>query len=113
MQRPLLCQVQAEDWGCASEDGAMGLHPGDGKDVRVHYGAPHLPTHRRAVMVPLCLRVPDSAALQPGLQPGAADLKDPGRAERERHKARLIAPQSDPFRWLCGISPLLSVTSCA
>lgn len=59
----------------------MGLHPGDGEDVRVHHGDPHLLPHRRPVVVPLRLRVPDSAALQPSLQPGAADLQDPRRPE--------------------------------
>ena len=73
----------------------MGLHPGDGKDVRVHHGVPHLRAHRRVVVVPLCLRVPDAAALQPGLQPGAADLEDPCRAEWERHEARLMRLRND------------------
>jgi hypothetical protein len=67
MQRALLCQVQAEDQGCDPQDRAVGLHPGDGQDVRVHHGASHLPAHRCAVVVPLHLRVPDPATLQPGV----------------------------------------------
>jgi hypothetical protein len=55
MQRSLLCQVQTEDRCCASEDGTMGLHPGDGEDVRIHHGAPHFPAHCRAIVVPLRL----------------------------------------------------------
>lgn len=32
-------------------------------------------------MVPLCLRIPDTAVVQPGLQPGPPDLEDSRRSE--------------------------------
>lgn len=59
----------------------VGVSQGAGKGLRVHNGAGDLRPSRGAGMVPLRLRVPDAAAVQPGLQPRPADLPYPRRRE--------------------------------
>jgi hypothetical protein len=63
------------------EGNAVGFHHGAREVVREPDGTRPLPPHRPLVMVPLRVRVPDTTALQPGLQPWPPDLKDPRRAK--------------------------------
>lgn len=72
---------------------AMGIRQGPLEGIRVPDGDPHLRPRRRAGVVPLRLRVPDEAALQPGLQPRPPDLPHLGRreeAELSPHKVHQV-----------------------
>ncbi|URE49708.1 callose synthase [Musa troglodytarum] len=62
--------------------GLVGLGQGLGSGLRVRDGTGDLHPGRGPRLVPLRLRLPDQAALQPGLQPRAADLAHPGRWQK-------------------------------
>lgn len=79
------------DQTTSEEGGILGLDQGTGKGVRVRDGAHDLCAHSRAGLVPFCVGVPDKVALQPGVQPRAADLKDSCREERRQCILRLIS----------------------
>ena len=77
--------VGADIAGAAAGDegaGAVGLRQGLGSRVRVRDGSGDLCAGGRPRLVPLRVRVPNQAALQPGLQPRAADIAHPGRREK-------------------------------
>lgn len=60
---------------------AVGICEGSVEGVRVPDGDRHLCAGRGAGMVPVRLRVPDEAAIQPGIQPRPSNLSHPGWRE--------------------------------
>lgn len=59
----------------------MGFSDGVGESIRMHNGTYHLHAYSGVIMVPICLRIPDQVALQPGLQQRSPDFHDSCREE--------------------------------
>ncbi|CAN6701588.1 unnamed protein product [Malus baccata var. baccata] len=59
----------------------LGINQGAWKSIRLHNGTNNLHAGSHFVMVPVCIRVPNTYPLQPSIQQRPADFQDPCREE--------------------------------